>query len=143
MCYLAIDTNIWLYLLKEGAESDNPLNALIHWIENQHVKILLPEIIITEWERHRDEKKNVLIQDWRDFLNRARKVFDSSYVNDLTPEFIEQQVDRQLDRVDYIFSNHAIVLPISEEVKLKSVENALHKKAPFHRKSSMADVLAP
>ncbi len=142
MYYLALDTNIWLNLLKEGTASDNSLNFLDHWIDGQHIKILLPEIIVTEWKRNRENKKKVLIQDWRDFLNRAKKIFDSSYVNDvITSEYVEQRVEKQLEIVEDIFDNHAIVIPITENVKLKSVEKALEKKAPFHRKSSMADAL--
>ena len=50
MIYLTFDSDIWLNSLKESGEENNFIDSLEYWIENGHVKILLPENVIEEWK---------------------------------------------------------------------------------------------
>ena len=57
MIYLTFDSNIWIYLLDSASKKSNPLDYIEHWIEEGLVKILLPEIIYKEWDKHREPQK--------------------------------------------------------------------------------------
>ena len=56
MIYLTFDSNIWIYLLGNAWKKSNPLDYLEHWIYEEHEKILLPEIIYTEWGNQKFDK---------------------------------------------------------------------------------------
>jgi hypothetical protein len=140
MIYLTLDSDIWLNSLKESGEENNFIDSLEYWIENGHVKILLPENIIDEWNRNRDKKKQTLVNDWKSFFNRAKKVFSTDVVSVLmTPDKLNERVEEQLKRVEAIFANYAIKIPITKNHKLKATELAEQKKAPFGQKNSIGD----
>ncbi|MFN8287712.1 MAG: PIN domain-containing protein [Chitinophagales bacterium] len=140
MIYLFFDSDVWLNSLKESGEEDNYIDSLEYWIENGHVKILLPENVIDEWKRNRDKKKETFLEDWKSFFNRAKKVFSGDVVNNLmTPENLNERVEKQLKRVEAIFENYAIKIPITNDYKLKAIELAERKKAPFGQKNSIGD----
>lgn len=140
MIYLIFDSDIWLNSLKESGEENNFIDSLEYWIENGFVKILLPEIIIDEWKRNRDNKKQVLVNDWKAFYNRAKKTFSASAVNQLmTPDNLNNLVEAQLKRVESIFDTYAVKIPITNDCKLKAIELAEQKKAPFGSKNSIGD----
>ena len=83
MLYLTFDSDIWLNSLKESGEENNFIDSLEYWIENGNVKILLPENVVVEWERNRNKKKQTLIDDWKSFFNRAKKIFASDVIKHL------------------------------------------------------------
>jgi len=140
MIYLTFDSDIWLNSLKESGEDDNFIDSLEYWIENGHVQILLPENIIEEWKRNRDSKKQFLVNDWKGFFNRAKKVFPNDIIKGLkTPENLNALVELQLKRVEAIFDCYAIKIPITLDVKLIAIEFAEQKKAPFGPKNSIGD----
>jgi spore germination protein GerM len=136
MIYLTLDSDIWLNSLKESGEENNFIDSLEYWIENGHVKILLPENVIDEWKRNRDNKKQTLVNDWKSFFNRAKKVFSTDVVSVLmTPDKLNDRVEEQLKRVEAIFDNYAVKIPITNDYKLKATELAEQKKAPFGKKN--------
>lgn len=140
MIYLTFDSDIWLNSLKESGEENNFIDALEYWIENSHVKILLPENVIDEWKRNRDNKKQTLVKEWKSFFNRAKKVFSTDVVSVLmTPDMLNERVEEQLKRVEEIFDNCAIKIPITNDYKLKATGLAESKKAPFGSKNSIGD----
>ena len=53
MHYLTFDSNIWIYSLDESWRIENQLDYLEPWIQDGHVKLLLPEIILTEWTNNK------------------------------------------------------------------------------------------
>ena len=140
MIYLTFDSDIWLNSLKESGNENNFIDSLEYWIENGFVKILLPENVINEWKRNRDKKKQTLVNDWKAFFNRAKKVFSADVVKQLmTPDNLNEMVEKQLERVETIFDNYAIKIPITNDYKLKAIELAEQKKAPFGQKNSVGD----
>ncbi len=142
MIYLIFDSDVWLNSLKESGEEDNYMDSLEFWINDGFVKILLPEIIITEWDRNRDEKKRVLIKEWRSFYQKVKEELGTDVVKTLnTPDVLDAKVEKQLKKVEDIFQNHAIKIPISSNHKLLAAELALEKKAPFRNKNSMGDAI--
>lgn len=140
MIHLTLDTDVWLNSVKESGDDDNFIDSLEHWIENNDIKILLPESIIEEWNRNREVKKKIFLDDWKNFFNRSKRVFGNDIVKMLrTPEHLNELVEKQFKRVESIFHNHAINIPITNDYKLKAVVLAEHKKAPFGQKNSIGD----
>src|SRR5438552_3068669 len=62
MHYLTLDTNTWIYLAN-GTEPAKLLQFIIEESEAENIKVLVPEIIIEEWNRNKDNavKKGALV----------------------------------------------------------------------------------
>lgn len=140
MIYLILDSNIWLNTINESGKEENFIDNLEYWIEHSYVQILLPEIVLTEWARRRNEKRDVLIENWKIFRKKAKKIFDPEIVNEIfTPEKLQNLSEEQLNRIEFIFKNHTIKIPITDEYRIKATKLAEEKKAPFGKKNSIGD----
>lgn len=142
MVYLTFDSNIWIYLLDKSWTESNPLDYLEHWLSEKQIKILVPEIIIKEWDRNKEEQKVVRLTRLREFFSMAREIIPSGFIQQFnTPENLNRILDEQFQRIENIITVLGELLPISQEVKFQSVQRGLDRKAPMHKKSSMADTL--
>ncbi len=142
MIYLTFDTNIWVYLLDDSWKDYNPLDTLEHWIGEGLITILLPEIIIEEWERKKNEHKAERIKKLKDFFSLADEVLPTAFIGDRRkPENLENEVNGQFERIERLIKAKAKLLPLDNTLKDKIIEWAVLKKAPMHSKSSMADTI--
>lgn len=142
MIYVTFDSCIWLNLLKESWEENNSIDAIEFWIEHEDISILLPEIILIEWENNRASKVKTLSSDWKNFYNRVKNVFGTEILTEQnTPENIKELVNNQLSRVESIFKNNSIKIPITDEIRVKATHIAFAKEKPFGTKNSMGDAL--
>jgi hypothetical protein len=142
MLYLTFDSNIWIYLLDDSWKEYNPLDHLEHWIDEQHIKILLPEIISIEWNKHRDKEKENRQKQIKDFFSMADDILPSAFISiHRTPENIEGIVEEQFNRIDILINTKAEIIPATPELKIKVYEWGVLKKAPMHKKSSVADTI--
>lgn len=143
MIYLTLDSDVWLNSLKDSGEVDNPIDKLEYWVENGNITVLLPQQIVTEWERNRSNKKDELIKDWTSFYNRAKKHLKAQIIEELkTPENLNSLVEEQLGRVENIFKNFAIIIDTKDEHRVEASKMAEEKKAPFRKnKNSIGDAL--
>lgn len=142
MQYLTFDSNIWIYLLDDAWKDYNPLDHLEHWIEENQVQILLPEVILTEWERNKGAEKENRRKKLREFFTMARDIVPSVFINTFnTPDNINQIIDDQFKRIDVMIRDKASIIKETSELKIFVYEWGLKKKAPMHKKSSIADAI--
>lgn len=76
MIYITLDTDVWLKLLHDVYQNKDeigPFDELMFWLEQGHVKLVLPQNIKTEWERNKEStiqaakrelKKNFQKRPW-------------------------------------------------------------------------------
>jgi len=144
MIYLVFDSNIWIYLLDESWKEDNPLDYLEHWISENHVQILLPSIILMEWEKHKIVEKEKRKKELRDFFVMADEILESSSFlgEKRKPEKQVQIIEKQFNRIENLLKNNTKELEISPDVKNLTIERSISKEAPMHtNKNSVADTL--
>jgi hypothetical protein len=143
MIYLTFDTNIWIYLLDESWKEDNMLDYLEHWIEEDLVQILLPEIILTEWERHKLKEKKERMKTLRKFFAMAEEILPTSFFRDYKkPDQLDRIIENQFNRIENILRSNPQLIQISQEVKNAAIERSINKTAPMHTgKNSVADTL--
>lgn len=168
MHYLTLDTNTWIYL----ANGTEPVRLLIYIkqeVDKGNIKIILPKIIINEWDKNKDNAvKQGSIKHFNDItqaLDRILKLLgdkgerdvlsflldekdNKDYFKDFIDNFkkkkkeIEEAISYNIKLIDDLFSHKStIVLNIKDEVSLKAGQFALQKKAPFKNKNSFADAL--
>lgn len=142
MIYLVVDTCVWLNALEETGD-ENFIDLIEAWTEMGKVKIILPEVILEEWQRHREKKKNYLVEDWKKFYKRVKKHLGKEakeeIQNFLHYDGIQKLVEKRLGKVERIFSQHSILLEITDKHKFASLELAEQMKAPFKGKNSIGD----
>ncbi|WP_240349684.1 PIN domain-containing protein [Pseudomonas putida] len=127
--------------------------ALEHLVEKGVVKLLVPDLVLSEYERNKDRVIDA---------TRKRLTAECKVVRDILNSFGGDQKKTAIDAIDDV--NHrlpllaeanlitmrrvqqlfqaAIHVPVSDASKLKAAERALAKKAPFHKqKNSLADAV--
>ncbi len=135
--YVLLDTNIWIYLLEINSSNENFITNFFEYVRQDYIKLLLPEIILTEWDRHKEEKKKELRKNWNNFFVMAEKIIDRGVLSQYKkPGIISQNIDSRFEQIEDIINNFSIKLEITDSIKIKSTKLAEEHKAPFHGKTN-------
>lgn len=153
MFKLLIDTCVWLDLAGEP-EQQPLLSVLGELIKLEEVAVLLPRIVIDEFERNRqaiiDNSRRSMSSHFKRVKDAVKKFGDTNsktkileQLNDLNarlPTFGEA-VAASLSEIDKLFAL-CQVIEVTDGAKVRAADRALQKRAPFHKsKNSMADSL--
>jgi len=152
MIYLILDTNYWIYLAK--GEHPKVFDRLKKDILGKKFQILINHIIIDEWNRNKNDiiseiqksirNQAIAAEEISDYLEGTEQdTFQNIIRNYKVKE--ESRIDAATQRVkaiEDIFYKHAIVTPIDDRMRLRTIELALAQKAPFTKnKNSVGDAL--
>jgi hypothetical protein len=152
MTKLLIDTCVWLDLVKTSKGEE--LDLLMEFIEHGEVGILLPEIIISEFDRNKDR---VIMDASKSFSSHFKKVKEMvtahgdqdlkgtilSHLDDIDKKIptLGESAFNSLSKIEEILRN-AEVISLSDEIKLRATQRAIDKTAPFHSsKNSIGDAI--
>ena len=108
-------------------------------VENKHVNLLVPDILITEWQRHRTVEKELLETQLRDDKQEATR---RALYKDASAEFLQEKIDEafelllsQLDTVDELLLNKSVRLSLTPELHVLVHEQRIAEKKPFGKKN--------
>ena len=148
-----MDTDVWLDLAKDYRKAP-VLTALDGLVRSGAIELVMPEIVIDEFERNRDRVVEHGRRSLSSHIRRVREALaefgDENRLSAVVAQLdeMEHQVavsgDVSHQRLEAIAGLMATspATPVSDNAKLKAVERALSKRAPFHRsKNSVADAL--
>lgn len=140
--YLLLDTNI----LRRLASKTDPSALLQHLdllVKGNHIKLLVPDTLKKEWEKHGKEQKEIITKALKKTQKDARaKSWGAAENNEFTDEQLrikEQHLHRQLDMIDDLVVNHGVRVPITPEVLMMIHLQKECEKAPFRMKESDND----
>lgn len=152
MHLVMLDTCVWLDISSQKTELPM-LTALEHLVEEGVIKLLVPELVRTEFERNKDRVieatrkriasefrvvKGIIESFGGEEKDAALKTIDD--VNHRLP-ILSEATQGNVNRVTKLF-DLAFQTPISDAVKIKAAERAIEKRAPFHKqKNSIADAV--
>lgn len=151
MTKLLIDTCVWMDIAKT-TKGEKVIDLLEEFIKADEVSLIIPEIIITEFNRNKDR---VLIDAGKSLSSHFDKVREMIVVHggEKDKELIISQLDdlnhkiptlgesvfSSMQKIEKLFSESEII-KTTDEMKLRSVQRAIDKKAPFHlSKNSIGD----
>jgi hypothetical protein len=168
MHYLALDTNTWIYLAN-GTEPVKLLTYIIEESEAENIKVLVPEVIIDEWNKNKDHAvKQGALKHFKDITEAfdrilkllgnkgERDVFsfllpekeEKDYFKDFIEKFksqgidVEDAINENIGAIDNLFKSKKIeLIKTTDKIILESARQALEKKAPFLKKNSFADAV--
>lgn len=151
MTKLLIDTCVWLDIAKTS-KGEEILNLLTEFIDNKEVEILLPEIIVSEFDRNKDR---VIAAAGKSLSSQFKKVKEMVAVhadegskqeiltklNDIDKKIptLGENAFQTISRIEEIMKT-AEIINVTDEIKLSATQRAIDKKAPFHlSKNSIGD----
>jgi predicted nucleic acid-binding protein len=153
MFQLLIDTCVWLDIAKDRKQQ-TLLTALERLLEHKKIELIVPRIVIDEFNRNKERIVQDATHSMSSTLRRAkelvgefgkgakaRKVIEEiENIDFLVPSLGDSAVDTVV-RIEKLFGA-AKILEIADAFKLRAAQRAFDKKAPFHReKNSMADAV--
>ncbi len=143
MIYVLLDTNIWIYLLEDTFENNQFIERFFSWVMNGHIKILLPECIITEWNKKKDEQVKKLKSYWLNFFKTAKKILtDSKMVNEYkNPDFINKLIEQRFSDIEEIFNQYSQQITITDNIRINATKMAQKDLAPFKGRKGVVDAL--
>ncbi|EGR2355991.1 DUF4935 domain-containing protein [Vibrio alginolyticus] len=152
MHYLFIDTCIWLNLAKSKNQYAL-VETLEHLVESGQVEIVVPDLVKNEFSRNRDrvlestrQQVGAEFQKIKNIVNAyggENKSTTISELNDIGSRLpiLTEVTGYMADRLTALMESSR-QLTVSEGIKLKAVDRALNKLAPFHKsKNSVADAI--
>jgi hypothetical protein len=140
MLHLTFDTNIWIYLLDDCFKLYNPIDHLEHWLNENHIGILLPEVVIKEWEDNRSKQIEVRRKEMKEFFYKAEEIYPTAESRN-RPAEIDTILNDQFGRIEKLIYQRAVKIEPGVDIYKKIVEWGVLKKAPMHKKSSLADAM--
>ena len=153
MVRILIDTCVWLDLAKDYQQR-SILRILEELIQRQEVSLIIPRVVITEFEYH---KKRIIKESSQGISGVIKRVKDVVYkfgdstnkdsvlnqLNDIDykiPLLGETAID-SIKRIEQLLYNSTII-ETSDDLKIRAAQRAIDRKAPFHlKKNSISDAL--
>jgi PIN domain len=151
MTKLLIDTSVWLDIAKTN-KGEKVLILLEEFIKAGELTLVIPEIIIAEFNRNKDRIVNDAGKSLSTHFDKVKELIvihgtDEtkdliiSQLNDINHKIpiLGESVLSSIQRIEKLFLE-AEIIRTTDEIKLKSVQRAIDKKAPFHlSKNSIGD----
>lgn len=153
MFKLLIDTSVWLDIPKDFS-SKVVLDVLEEMIKKGEVALIVPRVVIDEFQRHRQRIVKECSQSLSAAVRRAREIVISlgdpkkrdttaDEMSDISQRIqdLGEKAIESLGRIDGLLAN-AQVIEVTDAIKLKAAQRALDGKAPFHRNhNSIGDAI--
>lgn len=129
---ILIDTCSLINLLSE--DKNKLLPHLVFWKKNNCLNFVTHQLIIEEWNEHKEKQRKNFQQSLRTKYKHTVEVGKKEKL--LIPEYLEpnlQNVDNQIKAIDKLL-NDSILLETSDDIKVLCSDRTISKKAPFHNK---------
>lgn len=150
---LIIDTSVWLDLAKDHRQLPL-LDALAAMTREGRAILIVPQIVIDEFERNRDRVMAASRASLSSHFKRVREAIIQfappeerdvtlAQLNEVDHRIVSggEAVSEALDIVERLFAE-SVPVPISDSIKIRAADRAISKMAPFHRQmNGMGDAI--
>lgn len=144
MIYLAIDTCVWLELLRtDFHQENNHFNELIFWIEHNYLKIITSENLNSEWNRNKVSKRGQIVTDFtaseRQLANvlSDKNIFDGYY----HPDKVNEHLNMRISKIDNVLNSLSEIVYHTDSVMVEASNRVLARRPPSHIKDSYSDTI--
>jgi len=153
MFKILVDTSVWLDMAKEP-QQQLLLSVLEELIKLHEVGILLPSVVVDEFQRNRQRVIDDSRRSLSSVIKRVKEAVDKygnstsknkvlEQLNDIDHRLptLGDEVGNSLARIEKLFGT-AELIETTEAAKLRVIDRALETKAPFHgKKNSTGDAI--
>lgn len=143
MKYITLDTCVWLGLLEiDFSSEDNYFEEICFWINNKQLIHIVPENIIDEWNKNKNNCKDNAIRHLKEneqnLLNRFKN--ESTLSRLYNPDKISEVIQNRIDRIDFIFDTSEKAI-INDNILIEAGKRNLRKQPPNHIKEGYKDTV--
>jgi hypothetical protein len=153
MIKVLVDTCVWLDLLGDYRLRPR-LKAFMHLVRQAHIDLVLPQPVVDEFHRNKDNTLKAISGGLanqvneagrlaRKFLSSSRSMELSGHLEDLAEQMNRESeaAEREVREVERLFADFPHI-PTTDEARLRASKRGEAKLAPFHRgNNSTADAL--
>ena len=153
MTKLLIDTCVWLDIAKTD-KGEKLLNLLEKFIEENEISLIIPDIILTEFERNKERIASGAKKSVSSHFKKVREMVFTHAKKEIRNDIIAElnNIDHKvpvmgdlayysIEKIEELFYQ-AEIINVTDEIKLKATQRAIDKKAPFHlSKNSIGDAI--
>lgn len=132
MKYLLIDNCTLLQLIDENGYN-NYLSDLANLINTEEVALIIHQIVIDEWEKHKTERKNKLERKLLFYERNSRKIKSDNLLPSI-PFVNISYIEKQISEIDRLILNAQIIVQSTEGIKNEVADRIQKRLAPFHNK---------
>lgn len=150
---LVIDTSVWLDLAKDHRQLPL-LDALMTMTKEGQVVLIIPQIVVEEFERNRDRVMAASRASLSSHFKRVKEAIVQfapqegrdatlAQLNEVDHRIVSggEAVNEAVDIIESLFAGSSPV-PISDSIKIRAADRAISKTAPFHRQmNGMGDAI--
>lgn len=150
---ILVDTCVWLDLAKDP-EQQALLNVIEELIKRKELTLIVPRIVIDEFARNKEkiikessQRLSIVIKRAKDvvakFGDPKKKKAVLEQLNDVNYKIpsLGENATVSVTRIEKLIKA-ATIVETTDEIKLRAVQRAIEKKAPFHRqKNSINDAI--
>jgi len=144
MLNITLDTCVWLKLLYiDFKNEDNYLEEICFWIENKHIKHIVPTNIIDEWNRHKLGYQNEIVTYFKNKEKESIRFIghNAEFASTYNSVELEKRVQKRIERIDSIFSIHSEKAPYDDALLKEAGIRNLKIIAPNHKGDSFRDTV--
>ena len=131
---LLLDNCIFIQIISK-TEFSPALRQLKFLVFQNYVTLLVPDILIIEWNNHRERLKKDIDTAFRDQKNEVKF---RRILQEPSAEFLQERIDEavellqtQIDTVDEILSDHCVKIKTTPELLMLIRDQKARKKMPF------------
>lgn len=142
MLYVALDTCVWLALLKvDTNQPHNPFDELMHWFQTGELKCITTRNLINEWERNKELKKQQILNEIRSAATNNPLATLVPLNTIYTPDTVDEKLTKRISRIDALLNGSAEIAEESDEIYVRAAKSNLACLAPNHTKDSFKDTV--
>ena len=153
MIKLLIDTCVWLDIAKT-TKGEKILDLLSEFIKREEISLICPDIIISEFDRNKDRIISDAGKSLSSHFKKVKEIVATHGNEDLKERVLSQLNDidhkiptlgenafSSIQRIEELIEKSEEI-PLTDEIKLRAIQRAIDKKAPFHlSKNSINDAI--
>lgn len=140
MVYLALDTCVWIELLKVQLTSNhNEFDELLYWIDRKEITCITTENLNREWNRHKDDQFNSIFKVHKSLVSTMRINENASPYQE--NDYLEDLIRNRIQRIDALLTTQAKIAKETTEIILEAWQRCCSRLAPNHKKESVRDTV--
>ncbi|WP_416653877.1 PIN domain-containing protein [Bacillus amyloliquefaciens] len=145
--YITVDTNILLDMLEPKKYDDKTFNSFISGLRTRTFKLILPELVLEEWQKHKEKNLKRFIQstikETDDLIKKIEKLESDMSSKELLIKLKQKKImesrkytysyglrGRMLDKLLYV-EFYCTIINRTPKSDTEVVSFAIQKKAPF------------
>jgi hypothetical protein len=140
MVYLALDTCVWIELLKVNLTSDhNEFDELLYWIDRKEIMSITTENLIREWNRQKDDQFDSVFKVHKNFLSTMR--INENALPYQETDYLKDLIRNRIQRVDAMLTSRSEIAKEKNGIILEAWQRCRDRLAPNYSKESFRDTV--